>query len=260
MKPSKRINVIQISTDLWEALQRERPEHFQVIGRFRRVLNLAWGDRVLALTTPDVDIGPFHVMLPSLPSLPDRGTLDDAFPSHITLEDWTLDFSHAARWSPDVVWAYLTPTATQWQHLLMLLMTYTLPDYIVPLLETLREALQEEDITRLKRAAQALAGLGIGLTPTGDDVLAGVMLRLHLEGRAYLTPLLYEAAAPRTTRLSRAFLAAARDGRVNAAWMRLLHVLHEGTADELNDALRRVLAYGATSGVDMVLGFTRGVS
>ena len=111
--------------------------------------------------------------------------------------------------------------------------------------------------TLLQAGATQLAGLGGGLTPAGDDFLAGVMLRAWL---AHPTPdalcqLVLEAAAPRTTILSAAFLRAAARGECSAAWHRLFSALASGAEDQLAEPVRDVLSYGHTSGADTLAGF-----
>jgi hypothetical protein len=112
--------------------------------------------------------------------------------------------------------------------------------------------------------AQALLGLGPGLTPSGDDVLVGLFAVLHLPGspcqgwlqggRAVLA-----GAADATTAISLAALNAAAQGRVRACIVHLLHeVLHGGGAS-LQAAQARVLAIGATSGTDMAAGLACGL-
>jgi hypothetical protein len=113
------------------------------------------------------------------------------------------------------------------------------------------------DMAQLQEGAIRLAGLGRGLTPSGDDFLTGVMLWAWL---AHVKPhsvcrALVDAAADRTTTLSAAFLRAAARGECMAAWHRLLFALSEGSDEELAAAVGTVLAYGATSGTDALAGF-----
>ena len=113
------------------------------------------------------------------------------------------------------------------------------------------------DVARLQEAAAHLAGRGIGLTPAGDDLLAGLMLWAWL---AHLNPeplchTLAEVAVPHTTTLSAAFLRSAARGECDASWHRLLAVLSSDSAAQLAPAIQRVMAHGATSGADMLAGF-----
>jgi len=113
------------------------------------------------------------------------------------------------------------------------------------------------DRSQLQAGAVQLAGLGGGLTPAGDDFLVGVMLWAWLTHPAPqpLCQTVLEAAAPRTTTLSAAFLRAAARGECSASWHALLAALAEGTDTELAPAVEAVLAHGHTSGADTLAGF-----
>jgi hypothetical protein len=121
---------------------------------------------------------------------------------------------------------------------------------------SLRAALHGEP-REVGSATSQLAGLGSGLTPAGDDFLAGVMLRTWLE-HSTPEPLCWhilEAAAPQTSVLSTAFLRAASRGECSAAWHQLLGALDNGYAPSIHHAAGRVLSYGHTSGADTLAGF-----
>lgn len=250
------MRVLQVTAGLLESLREQEPAQLHVLGCFQHVINLTWRDTLFSLITPDVEIGPFHLVVPSLPVFDEHPMGLWESRQHLRLGEVVLDFSTAQVWSPYPAWTQLYPSASLWSLLLDYTRSLTWPDYLRAPAAALREALESRAPDKVAAAAQALAGLGVGLTPAGDDVLAGVMMRLHVEGRGAEAAVMEAAAAPLTTRLSRAFLAAARDGRVNSAWMRFLHVLHAGPAQALEQALARILALGATSGADMVLGFT----
>ena len=124
------------------------------------------------------------------------------------------------------------------------------------------------DRGRLRAGATALAGLGGGLTPAGDDFLVGAMLGAWLTHPtpASLCRVLADAAAPRTTILSAAFLRAAARGECSAAWHTLLAALsrrpdradasiRSKTCQVYTAAVRSVMAHGATSGADALAGF-----
>lgn len=129
----------------------------------------------------------------------------------------------------------------------------------------LAESLTQRDRRRLKVVTSSLAGLGPGLTPSGDDFIAGVLLALSIvrvqRGDAALNEiahLLVETAAPRTHEISAAYLRAAYDGLVSERWDPLLQALAAGDADRITAAAAPVLATGETSGADMLAGFVVG--
>ena len=113
------------------------------------------------------------------------------------------------------------------------------------------------DHLQLIQGAAGLAGLGGGLTPAGDDFLIGLMLWAWLAhpDPASFCRALSQAAIPRTTTLSAAFLRAAARGECSAAWHALLAALGEGGEAEIAAAAQDVMRPGATSGAGSLAGF-----
>lgn len=106
-------------------------------------------------------------------------------------------------------------------------------------------------------AVQALLGLGPGLTPTGDDILAGSLLTLHALGhvaeKRALAAAMAERAPEATNRISLAHLRAAAAGQGAAPFHDLLTVIMNGRALP-DDLIRRIGAIGHTSGWDVLMG------
>ena len=122
-------------------------------------------------------------------------------------------------------------------------------------LAALRGSVRRADLEAALRTATRLIGLGPGLTPAGDDVLAGVTAGLVLLGHpaaerfgAGVTSL----AAGRTTELSRALLRHAAAGRVSGEFAAVLRGLVGDGA--LAPAVQTLLGTGSTSGRAMALG------
>jgi hypothetical protein len=122
-------------------------------------------------------------------------------------------------------------------------------------LAALRGAVRRADLEAALRTATRLIGLGPGLTPAGDDVMAGTIAGLVLLGHPSADRFaagVYALAAGRTTELSRALLRHAACGRVSGEFAAVLYALvGEGP---LAPAVARLLATGATSGRAMTLG------
>lgn len=126
------------------------------------------------------------------------------------------------------------------------------------------EAWRSGERTALQIAIRGLCGLGPGLTPAGDDWLAGWLLGRHLAADqaelADLAGLIMAAAAGRTTTLARALLACAAAGEADEAWHELLAALAEEAAGRrIGRAVACILGHGATSGATMLAGFLAGV-
>jgi len=114
----------------------------------------------------------------------------------------------------------------------------------------------------------ALVGAGPGLTPSGDDVLCGVLLglRLHPRGTSAFVDELWRAVRPRltaTTSLSASLLREAADGYAAEPVTRLLQRLASAGSDSssavregttVTEAVHEVLAIGHTSGADLLGG------
>ncbi|MDR7418833.1 MAG: DUF2877 domain-containing protein [Armatimonadota bacterium] len=115
---------------------------------------------------------------------------------------------------------------------------------------------------RIAEAVTAVAGLGSGLTPSGDDLLMGILHALTVwpdlaahTARAALRRATVETAGPRTTRISAAYLEAAAGGLATEPWHDLACALTRGSAhDRLRAAAIGVLALGETSGADGLTG------
>ncbi len=133
----------------------------------------------------------------------------------------------------------------------------------------LEEAFLSEDEHQLKDAVKALIGLGPGLTPSSDDMLAGLVLLsvLYAENRAptrHAIPLLAQVTATeagdRTTLLSEEYLVQAALGNGNEWVVRLCAAVLTGDRESVQLETRRVLSMGETSGTDTVFGVLLGVT
>jgi len=131
-------------------------------------------------------------------------------------------------------------------------------------IEGLLAALYVGDRQGITASAAALAGLGPGLTPAGDDFLLGLMAGLRtwpqfLAGKGLSVEeacrVIYGAAAGRTNLLSMALLRSAKEGMFGEAWHELLAALRQGKAEEVKGAADRILGFGGTSGADALSGF-----
>lgn len=140
----------------------------------------------------------------------------------------------------------------------------------LPLLRQLARASWQLDEDAIKVATRGLAGLGPGLTPSGDDVLSGFVAVMALlsnvlsadgQSRTQLAPLIVEAARPRTTLLSGTLLAHAARGEVTEPVGIFLCALARPVNVFMHvlQAAKRVLLFGATSGADILFGLLLGL-
>ena len=132
------------------------------------------------------------------------------------------------------------------------------------LLAELAAAIRERRWSDTHAPARALSGLGPGLTPAGDDLLAGLALGLRT-ALGTLPPefqtALTEAVIDRTTDLAAARVRHAAGGHPDERVHQLLTVLVTAPApDVLPAAVRSLLEYGHSSGADMLVGLLTGVA
>ena len=127
-------------------------------------------------------------------------------------------------------------------------------------LAALRGAVRRSDLEAALRTATRLIGVGPGLTPAGDDVMAGTVAGLVLLGHPAANRFaagVCSLAAGRTTELSRALLRHAAAGRVSGEYAAVL----SGLVGErpLAPAIERLLATGSSSGRAMALGLSTAI-
>ena len=223
----------------------------RILHLFDEVCNLVNDQgEVLSLVTPAVGPGPFNMVI------------DGDFPTHLSSLDMRqpvvvgkggqnlsigpliLSDTCGSIWNATPDWSRLRCEQGKiWPG------SAPLPTEIETQLELLLMGIDREDSFIAASAATALAGLGSGLTPAGDDVLLGVIFALWiwLPKRAWID-LIIESAVPRTTTLSAAFLRASAAGEATVHWHELVNGRQDATA--------KIMAIGHSSGSDAWAGFS----
>jgi hypothetical protein len=241
----------------------------------------------MSLVTIDVGNGPLNVVIDAedpfagteagMDAQVDKGKI-------IVGDRVVVDLEGAEAWNPIVTWGGITATAmaTLWRHVQERATPESLLTVWVPAIrllsgvgmafqerareaaERLLLALRQGRSASIAAYATALAGLGPGGTPAGDDFLFGLMAGLRAWPR-YLTPgslsvddacaLICQAAVVRTHVFSIAHLRAAQTGQMSAGWHRLADALAINDQTAIQRAVDRLLAVGGTSGADGMAGF-----
>lgn len=121
----------------------------------------------------------------------------------------------------------------------------------------MRQALVQDAPAEGRQGAFLAAGVGIGLTPSGDDFLVGVMLALWLamkDPEPYIDSLI-AGATGRTGQLSMALLKSAARGEAGQAWHHLVEALIRSDSSMLESSVHSLMSAGHTSGTDALFGF-----
>jgi len=219
----------------------------RVVAVFRRAVYASLPGGLFALVGPDAEPGPLHAHVTRLPEL-STGDAVRASGGRLYL---------AGRPVPGRPVTWRAPPLPD-------------PDRIAAIARTLGRVLDHEPDLGLGTgaaqlpadfgaAAAALAGRGAGLTPAGDDVLAGLLLVARMRAGPAAEPSLVGVAETcRTHDLSRAFLAQAARGRSLAAVHDLLAACAEGDDGAARRAVARLAGIGHTSGLDLAYGVLAG--
>lgn len=134
-----------------------------------------------------------------------------------------------------------------------------------------------DDLPGAVEQAERIVGLGPGLTPSGDDVLCGLLLALRLMGDAvrradgpeagaaavrladWIGAAVTSDATTRTTALSATLLHCAASGQASGEVAAVLRALARPTDGQgLSLPTRRLLSTGHTSGADLAWGLSAG--
>jgi uncharacterized protein DUF2877 len=247
------MNPIDIGIDAARALARPGPG--QVLAVFSRALYLRIPGGLVALCSSQAPRGPLHVRTAALPpaSAGARVTV-----SHSRLEIGGQVCSLTAPiWSPRLPQAaalvHARPRARDW-------LPNTGPT--LDLGPTRSAELPGEALNALRRGdlltfAELVGGRGPGLTPAGDDVLAGVLLvaRALRDGPRFNARTLRRCARRSATNdIARAFLMCAARGRCIEPAHALLTALADADRSATRSALTELCAFGSSSGEALAYG------
>jgi len=254
-----------------------RPLHI-----FDQVVNLVNQDsRVLSIASPAVGNGPFSLVV-------SEGGFQEAVSlrSPISFEqdvlmagELSIDCGQFEPWAPRPAWRPLTPPQIQYlkQHISVELedakaalnfpevfgIRVDQPDSVYShiasqAVEQIQTGFEQAERQPILDGAARLAGLGIGLTPSGDDFLIGMLHGLWAQGVEDAKPLCQAIAhvtIPRTGTLSAAWLEAASQGEATQTWHHFFEAVWAGDEDGIQFFLQEILRTGETSGADALSGF-----
>jgi hypothetical protein len=216
----------------------EPPMPFPLVVRavFPRAAYVDAGDRLLAVVGASVPSGPLHLRARRLPALVAGQTV-------------SLPLDGVPRWRPPPVDA---AGLARHRGLAGAVLGGSSPALPGGALDRAQESVAAGDLVG---AARLLGGRGPGLTPAGDDVLAGILLVAALGPDPVDTVVRAAAAeAVPTTDVARAFLRWAARGQSIAPAHELLAAIATGDPRRARLARQRLDSLGASSGADLAVG------
>jgi hypothetical protein len=127
------------------------------------------------------------------------------------------------------------------------------------LISNLSSALANADVPDAKEITSKLAGLGPGLTPSGDDYIMGALYAAWIIHPFTVARVLAHetanTAAPLTTSLSAAWIRSAGKGDAGILWHDFFDALVSTSTPRMQETMKKILAVGETSGADALAGF-----
>lgn len=273
-----RLRAISLSRPIYEFLR--TPHTGTVLATFVRSCYLDLDGQIVVVVLPDLLNGPLNLVVAAdsgftFDSLP-VGAPVSGSPLFIRVGDAVeISLEQSSVWNPAVAgWDHtnLSRIRANLRMVSSLVQTEApdgsfaayfhdparLPARAIEAMKLLEGGLAQPSVELVEAAARQLAGLGGGLTPSGDDVLVGTLICLTvLPGGDHRAPrgAILAATQGRTTRISAAYLASASRGEAGEAWHDLMRSLAESDRTAVESATRGVIAFGETSGADMLAGF-----
>ncbi len=238
--------------------------HGEVLGVSSHAVWIRTGDDVVVVSTRDATRLPNAIEIAALAAVDPFGSIEHrervtVGPALIAFEGLTVKV--VRWWDPRPI---LGPTCSRALATRLRGLPSSVPDIEA---QRLRFALSTESPPALCSAATALLGRGPGLTPEGDDYLAGALAATRTLGSSLgaggaLVMLddagaqLAAAARTRTTAFSAALIRCALRGEVAAPAAAFLRAL-AGRGD-VSEAHRNLLSVGHSSGPALVAGIVLG--
>jgi Protein of unknown function (DUF2877) len=231
----------------------------RVVGTFSSGFYVESAMGLFAVGGPRIPAGPIHLVLECAPPPPPEGSIVRFGPERLWTEPGMIGLSRAARY-----WPY-QPSPTNLRTIAPVLARLghldTVPNDVAHLWPAVRTAVEQAE---LHVARQLLQGVGGGLTPTGDDVLAGLLLFARWADPQSPEPTEVAQQAA-TTVLSRCFLAWAARGQSIQPVHDLIDAAGNLTSqadaasppaalDGFQRAIATVASIGGTSGKGMLCG------
>jgi hypothetical protein len=261
----------------------------RVLHVFQTALNLInEHDQVFSLVTPTIGNGPFSMVVKkaNFTNFADSSTTIQIIEHNLWIGDVPCPCNQITVWWPRPDWDSLRSQkkyiATQIKSIEALIhehgsadsfsqiftRTGCKPGYLQnkiagaarDAIENLSKGLNTQDLLLVQDAVKQLAGLGLGLTPSGDDCLMGVIYGLwSAYPQAFAVQcakLIYRTAKGKTNHLSTAWLGAAAEGETGEIWHDLFSSFLAQKNALTKKSITRILATGHTSGSDALGGFT----
>jgi hypothetical protein len=230
--------------------------------------------QVLSVVMQKIGNGPFNLVIEEDALFSNHLNAESKIsiqPNQLTLEDLNINIDKAELWSSRPNWELLHARQNN-----ILNQVIYLPKWessikreiassqsallaMTPYTDFLISSIVSADISKSIDSVKQLAGLGQGLTPSGDDFILGAILAAWIIHPHYVARVLAEeitnATAPLTTSLSAAWLRSAGRGEAGILWHNFFNALLTDDPAGIQFQIAQLLSVGHTSGADAFAGF-----
>jgi hypothetical protein len=242
--------------------------------RFNRAVNFAHGNHLLSVVSEEVGDGPLNIVMRDLDNGETQNPLEISA-DKIVFENGEFPFTNRHRYCSALKCE--TGTSPRFRNNLSvfgeLLKTMSHPQSLAFLLDNQRirnfqsgfeRAFAEQAERSVNQifhgdwlnGVRSLSGCGFGLTPSGDDFIAGLLIGLNLRGESFRALVNQVFAAAQSKNIfSRSFLDLARQGLLFGRMKNLILALLHGGQEAVRNSAEKLFAVGGTSGADLGTGF-----
>jgi hypothetical protein len=229
---------------------------------------------VLSVVTDKIGNGPFNLVIEEDILFSDHLNAESKISiqsKQLTLEDLYINIDKAGVWLSHPSWEILhgkrdnilnqVISLQEWETFIKqeIASSQSALLAMTPFTDFLISSIVSADIPKSIDSAKQLAGLGQGLTPSGDDFILGAILAawiIHPRDTAgVLAKEITNAAAPLTTSLSAAWLRSTGSGEAGILWHNFFNALIADDSNALQLHITELLSAGHTSGADAFAGF-----
>lgn len=227
-----------------------------ILAWFPRACYLNLPEGIATLVTPDVSPGPIHAVVDSMLPRLEPGTPVAVAGGHVQIGGHRVDLSEARTWrgelpDPRRIVEAAHPTAR-----IAEAAAGSSSLLVDPYRGRASEALELLRKGNLHGAAELLVGLGPGLTPAGDDALAGALFAASAAGSRTRSLLDGVARVGHTGPVPRSFLRWAARGQALLPAHDLLAAAASGDEAKARNRAEKMAEIGETSGADFLLGLS----
>jgi len=256
-----RISALSLTSNVGAWLANTRQA--RILHVFDHACNLINEHReVLSVVTSYIGNGPFNLVVDDDVLFSQYLNVESPvsiFDGRLKIGDLIILMKDVKLWNPRPNWKNLHERRGDVAQQLTQLQNIQPPISTPPFSPSLLASIAIADISASLTAAQKITGLGMGLTPSGDDFIIGAIYAawiIHpVEVASNLVREIADSVSGLTTSLSGAWIRSTIKGEAGILWHDFFAALLGGDESNIQLHMTRILSVGETSGADALLGF-----